>query len=97
MTCSIYHAWQSIFRVFKSARLPSSQLVLMMMKRLPVCCGSQFVGSVGDCGSIDEDVTGPASAPLLVLLPRLPHHVGPQAGRQDPLELVSDFSPRLDF
>lgn len=67
------------------------------MKRLPVCCGPQSVGFLGDSGSIDEDVTGPASAPLLVLLPRLPHHAGPQAGLQDPLELVSHLSPSLDF
>lgn len=64
---------------------------------MPICCGPQFGGSVVAAGSIDEDVTGPASAPLVDLFPHLPHNAGPQAGLQDPLELVSHLSPCLDF
>lgn len=46
---------------------------------------------------IDEDVPGPASAPHLDLCPDLPHHVGPQAGNQNQLELVPHLPPRLDL
>lgn len=47
--------------------------------------------------SVDEDVPGPASAPFLDLRPDLPHHAGPQARLQDPLELVPHLPPCLDF
>lgn len=47
--------------------------------------------------SVDEDVPGPASAPLLDLRPDLSYHAGPQAGLQDPLELVSYLPPCLDL
>lgn len=47
--------------------------------------------------SIDEDVPGPASAPLLDLRPDLSYHAGTQAGLQDQLELVSYLPPCLDL
>lgn len=63
----------------------------------PLLWSSSVGGTVGDSGFIDEDVPGPASAPLLDLRADISHHAGPQAGLQDPLELVSHLSPRLDF
>lgn len=46
---------------------------------------------------IDEDVPGPASAPLLDLCPNLPHHAGPQTRLENPLELVPHLPPCLDL
>lgn len=46
---------------------------------------------------VDEDVSGPASAPLLDLCPYLSYYAGPQAGLQDPLELVPHLPPCLDL
>lgn len=47
--------------------------------------------------STDEDVPGPASAPLMDICSDLLDSAGPQAGLQNPLELVSNLPPCLDL
>ena len=64
---------------------------------LPLQSLSLWVTLARSQSSVDEDVPGPASAPFLDLRPDLPHHAGPEAGLQDPVELVSHLPPRLDL
>lgn len=79
-------------------------IVFLVDNQITLChlgCGPQSLRvwvKLAPCqSSVDEDVPGPASAPLLDLRPDLSYHAGPQAGLQDPLELVSYLPPCLDL
>lgn len=81
--------------VFQITVCDSVCVTLVVVLRPLLAVGD--TGSLPVLSSVDEDVPGATSPPLLDICPHLPHHAGAQAGLQDPLELVPHLPPCLDL